>query len=46
MANQKNNPTCSFCSRSDRQAALLIPGPNGVYICDHCVSLCNELLQD
>ncbi len=46
MANQKNTPTCSFCSRTEEQANLLIPGPRGVMICDHCVSLCGELVQE
>jgi len=46
MANQKNTPSCSFCSRNDRQVNFLIPGPKGIYICDQCVSLCHELVQD
>ena len=46
MANQKNTPSCSFCSRTEEQVAFLIPGPKGVFICDHCVSLCNSLLEE
>ncbi len=46
MANQKNIPTCSFCSRTQEQAGLLIPGPKGAYICDACVSLCYELVEE
>lgn len=46
MANQKNKPTCSFCSRNERQAKLLIPGPDGAFICDKCVALCNDIIRD
>ncbi len=46
MANQKNAPTCSFCSRTQDQAGLLIPGPKGVYICDACATLCYELVEE
>lgn len=46
MANQKNAPTCSFCSRTQEQAGLLIPGPKGVYICDACATLCYELVEE
>jgi len=46
MANQKNTPTCSFCSRTEDQVGFLIPGPKGVFICDHCVSLCSSLLEE
>ena len=46
MANQKNIPSCSFCSRTQEQVNFLIPGPKGVYICDHCVELCNELIDE
>ncbi len=46
MANQKNAPTCSFCSRTQEQAGLLIPGPKGIYICDACATLCYELVEE
>ena len=36
---------CSFCSKSQEQVRKLIAGP-GVYICDECVELCNEILDD
>ncbi len=45
MANQKNPPACSFCSRTEGQVHFLIPGPKGVYICDECVSLCYDLVD-
>jgi len=49
MANNTNKPTirCSFCGRSEADADLLIPSPvSGVYICDVCVDLCKEILDD
>jgi ATP-dependent Clp protease ATP-binding subunit ClpX len=36
---------CSFCGKSKRQVEKLIAGPN-VYICDECVELCNEILDE
>ena len=46
MANQKNTPTCSFCSRTEEQVGLLIPGPKGVFICDRCATLCYDLVEE
>ena len=46
MANQKNIPTCSFCSKTQEQVDLLIPGPKGIFICDSCISLCSELVEE
>jgi len=36
---------CSFCGKSQRQVRKLIAGP-GVYICDECVDLCNEIISE
>jgi ATP-dependent protease Clp ATPase subunit len=36
---------CSFCGKRQDQVRKLIAGP-GVFICDQCVALCNETLQD
>ncbi|MER6996226.1 ATP-dependent Clp protease ATP-binding subunit ClpX [Streptomyces sp. NPDC000410] len=38
--------TCSFCGKSQKQVRRLIAGPAGVYICDECVGLCNELIDE
>ena len=35
---------CSFCGKEQLQVRRLIAGPNGAYICDGCVVLCNEIL--
>ncbi len=37
---------CSFCSRSSEQVSRLIAGPDSVYICDECVELCREILEE
>ena len=36
---------CSFCGKTQKQVKKLIAGP-GVYICDECIELCNEILED
>jgi len=36
---------CSFCGKSQKQVKQLIAGP-GVYICDECVELCNEIIEE
>ena len=36
---------CSFCGKSQKQVRKLIAGP-GVYICDECIDLCNEIIDD
>src|ERR1700749_3568935 len=36
---------CSFCGKSQRQVKKLIAGP-GVYICDECIALCNEIIDE
>jgi ATP-dependent Clp protease ATP-binding subunit ClpX len=37
---------CSFCRRSIEEVGQLIPGPDGVFICDDCVHLCYDILHD
>ena len=49
MANNTNNGElhrCSFCGRSEEQVELLIPSPTGVCICDFCVDLCAQLINE
>ena len=45
MAKFDSHLKCSFCGKSQEQVRKLIAGP-GVYICDECVELCNEILDD
>ena len=49
MANSKNMRTtyrCSFCGKSQDQVQRLIAGPGGVYICDECIDLCQEIIEE
>ncbi len=41
----KGHPKCSFCGKTQEQVRKLIAAP-GVYICDECVDLCNEILDE
>jgi len=41
----RSDVKCSFCGKSDRQVQKLISGP-GVYICDECVDLCVDILDE
>ena len=45
MAKYDSHLKCSFCGKSQEQVRKLIAGP-GVYICDECVDLCNEILEE
>jgi ATP-dependent Clp protease ATP-binding subunit ClpX len=40
------NYTCSFCGKNQDQVRRLIAGPGAVYICDECVELCREIIQE
>ena len=48
MAGKKNDEElrCSFCNKKQSQVKKLIQGPNGVYICDECVDICGEILEE
>src|SRR5215831_18435280 len=35
---------CSFCFKSQHEVRKLIAGPGGIFICDECVGLCNEII--
>ncbi len=39
-------PRCSFCGRTERQVGKLIAGPDNVYICEDCVAICNDIINE
>ena len=37
---------CSFCNKPQSQVRKLIAGPNGAYICDECIEVCSEIIEE
>ena len=37
---------CSFCNKTQNQVRKLIAGPNGAYICDECIDVCAEIIEE
>lgn len=37
---------CSFCNKTQAQVRKLIAGPNGTYICDECIAICSEIIEE
>lgn len=35
---------CSFCGKDNAEVRRMIAGPNGVFICDECMTKCNEII--
>ena len=50
MANNRHGgvdrPTCSFCGRDENHVNFMIPSPTGLLICDHCIDICNEIIDE
>ncbi|MCC8017468.1 MAG: ATP-dependent Clp protease ATP-binding subunit ClpX [Clostridiales bacterium] len=44
--NSDNRIRCSFCGKTEGQVNKMIAGPNGTYICDECIEICNEILEE
>ncbi len=44
--NQDDKIRCSFCGKPQEQVSKLIAGPNGAYICDECIEICNEIIEE
>ena len=42
----KKIPRCSFCNKTQDQVRKMIAGPTGVYICDECVDLCADIIEE
>ena len=43
---EHNKVRCSFCNKSEDQVRKLIAGPEGVYICDECIEICAEIMDE
>jgi len=48
MARISNNgpKCCSFCGKTQDMVQKLIAGPNDVYICDECVEICSDIVEE
>jgi ATP-dependent Clp protease ATP-binding subunit ClpX len=46
MAGRDDKFRCSFCGKTQDQVHKLIAGPNGAYICDECVDICAEIIEE
>jgi ATP-dependent Clp protease ATP-binding subunit ClpX len=46
FTDEKGQLKCSFCGKYQDQVKRLIAGPGGVYICDECVELCSEIIEE
>ena len=48
MAGKVSDDTvrCSFCNKTQAQVRKLIAGPNGAYICDECIDVCAEIIEE
>lgn len=44
--NAGNDVKCSFCGKSQDQVKKMIAGPAGVYICDECIEICSDILEE
>ena len=45
-SNSDDKIRCSFCGKTQSQVQKLIAGPNGAYICDECVDICGEIIEE
>ncbi len=49
MASKKDNDgeiRCSFCGKLKKDAKKLVAGPPGIYICDECIGICSDIIED
>ena len=44
--NRHTERRCAFCGRTEHQVLYLIPSPTGLYICDSCIEVCNEIIDE
>lgn len=46
MTDKSRDCRCSFCAKDRSEVRRMIAGPNGVFICNECVALCNQVIED
>src|SRR6266571_3059212 len=46
MSFDRSLARCSFCGRHSSEVRRMVAGPGAAYICDECLQLCNDILQD
>src|ERR1700694_4193931 len=46
MSSDRSLARCSFCGRRPPEVRRMVAGPGAAYICDYCLRLCDEILQD
>src|SRR6266567_5971543 len=46
MSFDRSQARCSFCGRHTSEVRRMVAGPGAAYICDECLQLCNDILQD
>src|SRR5438132_6703699 len=46
MSFDRSLARCSFCGRHSSEVRRMVAGPGAAYICDDCLQLCNDILQD
>ena len=46
MPGKNDKIRCSFCGKTQEQVGRLISGPNGAFICDECVDICAEIIEE
>ncbi|MDY2608434.1 MAG: ATP-dependent Clp protease ATP-binding subunit ClpX, partial [Lachnospiraceae bacterium] len=46
MAKNNEESRCSFCGKPESKARKLIAGPSGVFICDECIEICNDIMME
>ena len=44
--NRNNEMRCSFCGKLNSQVKKLVAGPDGVFICDECVEICQQVIKE
>ncbi len=42
----KNKKYCSFCNKDEDRVQKLIAGPNGIFICDECIDICRNMIEE